>query len=422
MIQIQAINDILNNNNLEKYLIEGITVDYFNQYENEYKFILKHYRAYNKVPDWETFMGRFSDFEVVEVLEPVKYIIYNLKEEYLYKKSMKIFEECASKLEDYKSFEALNDIITKSQQLLQDQNMKYGSNIQDMKEELIQDIKKKRALNKEGIIGISSGFSELDNITHGWLPGDELITIVGRVNQGKSWVLQKFLTEASKQNKRVLIYSGEMSKKEVINRHITLKYNISNTKLMTGDMTDEELEEYAQLLDKETTLFHIVTPSDLGGKQLTITTLKMLALQYKPDIIGIDQLSLMQDERKQRGDGTKEQYAHISQDLFNLSSLLEVPILLAAQANRGRTSEDKVENPELSNIANSDDVACNSSRVISLATKDGEMTLKLIKNRYGQVGWKEEYPLNLNYGEFNKATLCLRNNNKNKDKYIDDEF
>lgn len=421
MVQVQALNNMLNNNNIDKYLIEGITADYFNQYENEYKFILKHYKAYNKAPDWETFMGRFPDFTVVEVLEPVKYIIYNLKEEYLYKKSMKILQECASKLDDYKSFEALNDVITKSQQLLQNNDIKYGTSIQDMGDLFEQDVERKRALNNAGIIGITSGFTELDEITHGWLQGDELVTIVGRVNQGKSWVLQKFLAEANKQGKRVLIYSGEMSKKEVMYRHLTLKHGISNTKLMTGDITKEEQTEYKQLLANDPTLYHIVTPNDLGGEQLTVTKLKMLALQYRPDIIGIDQLSLMKDERKQRGDGLKEQFAHISQDLFNLSGLLEVPILLAAQANRGRTSENKVENPELSNIAGSDDVGANSSRVISLTTKDGEMTLKLIKNRYGKVGWESAFPVNLDVGNF-KAYPQFRNRNKNKDKYINDEF
>ena len=273
-----------------------------------------------------------------------------------------------------------------------------------------QDIERKRKLNNEGIIGISSGFEELDEITHGWLPGNELVSIVGRINQGKSWILQKFLAEANKQGKRVLMYSGEMSAKEVMYRHLTLKHNISNTQLITGDISESEQIEIKQLLMDDTILFHIVTPKDLGGEQLTVTKLKMLALQYKPDIIGIDQLSLMKDEKRKRGDGTKEQYAHISQDLFNLSTLLEIPILLAVQANRGRASEDKIENPELTNIAGSDDVGANSSRVISLATKDGEMTLKLIKNRYGKVGWEREFFINFDKGEFRNMTFRFRNN------------
>lgn len=409
MVQLQAINNILDTKEIEKYLIEDITGDYFGTYQDEFNFIYQHYRAYNTVPDWETFMGKFPDFDVMQVLEPINYIIYHLKEDYLFEKSVKVFQDSANILEQ-DAIKGLENVMKESEHLLKANKIKYGTDIQNMADIFEQDIERKRTLNNEGIIGISSGFEELDEITHGWLPGNELVSIVGRINQGKSWLLQKFLAEANKQGKRVLMYSGEMSAKEVMYRHLTLKHNISNTQLITGDISESEQREIKQLLINDTTLFHIVTPKDLGGEQLTITKLKMLALQYKPDIIGIDQLSLMKDEKRKRGDGTKEQYAHISQDLFNLSTLLEIPILLAVQANRGRASEDKIENPELTNIAGSDDVGANSSRVISLATKDGEMTLKLIKNRYGKVGWEREFFINFDKGEFRNMTFRFRNN------------
>ena len=409
MIQLQAINNILDTKNIEKYLIEDITADYFGAYKDEFDFIYQHYRAYNTVPDWETFMGKFPDFDVMQVLEPINYIIYHLKEDYLFEKSVKVFQDSANILEQ-DAIKGLENVMKESEHLLKANKIKYGTDIQDMADIFEQDIERKRTLNNEGIIGISSGFEELDEVTHGWLPGNELVSIVGRINQGKSWLLQKFLAEANRQGKRVLMYSGEMSAKEVMYRHLTLKHNISNTQLITGDISESEQREIKQLLINDTTLFHIVTPKDLGGEQLTITKLKMLALQYKPDIIGIDQLSLMKDEKRKRGDGTKEQYAHISQDLFNLSTLLEIPILLAVQANRGRASEDKIENPELTNIAGSDDVGANSSRVISLATKDGEMTLKLIKNRYGKVEWEREFFINFDKGEFRNMTFRFRNN------------
>ena len=409
MIQLQAINNILDTKNIEKYLIEDITADYFGAYKDEFDFIYQHYRAYNTVPDWETFMGKFPDFDVMQVLEPINYIIYHLKEDYLFEKSVKVFQDSANILEQ-DAIKGLENVMKESEHLLKANKIKYGTDIQNMADIFEDDIERKRKLNNEGIIGISSGFEELDEITHGWLPGNELVSIVGRINQGKSWLLQKFLAEANRQGKRVLMYSGEMSAKEVMYRHLTLKHNISNTQLITGDISESEQIEIKQLLMDDTILFHIVTPKDLGGEQLTVTKLKMLALQYKPDIIGIDQLSLMKDEKRKRGDGTKEQYAHISQDLFNLSTLLEIPILLAVQANRGRASEDKIENPELTNIAGSDDVGANSSRVISLATKDGEMTLKLIKNRYGTVGWEREFFINFDKGEFRNMTFRFRNN------------
>lgn len=420
MVQLQAICNILDNNNIEKYLIEGITAQYFGDYKDEFNFIYQHFRAYNKVPDLETFQGKYPNFDYVQVTDPLKYIIYNLKEEYLFNQGVKVLHQCSPILEQ-NAYAGLEAIIAQAQQLLQNNDIKYGVDIRDMEDEIIEDILRKKELNKQGIIGIPSGFEELDKITHGWLPGNELVTIVGRVNQGKSWLLLKFLTEASKQGKRVLMYTGEMGRKEIINRHMTLKYGISNDDIMTGNMSYEEIDNYRQLIRQEKSMYHIVTPDDLG-ENLTVTRLKMLALQYKPDIIGIDQLSIMEDDRSNYKDNTKEKYAHITQDLFRLSGLLEIPILLDAQANRGRTSENKIENPELSNIAGSDDVGANSSRVISLTTKDETIKLKLIKNRYGRVGWEQEFTSDFNKGEFNNLVLPLRNNNKNKDKYIDDVF
>lgn len=233
MIKLQAINNILDTKNIEKYLIEDITEDYFGAYKDEFNFIYQHYRAYNTVPDWETFMGKFPDFDVVEVLEPINYIIYHLKEDYLFEKGFKVFQDSANILEQ-DAIKGLENVVRESEDLLKANKIKYGTDIQDMADIFEQDIERKRKLNNEGIIGISSGFEELDEITHGWLPGNELVSIVGRINQGKSWLLQKFLAEANKQGKRVLMYSGEMSAKEVMYRHLTLKHNISNTQLITG--------------------------------------------------------------------------------------------------------------------------------------------------------------------------------------------
>ena len=412
MIQLQALNNILDKNNLETYLLEGITKDYFYHYKEEFNFIYNHYRQYNKVPDLATFINKFRDFEVIEVLEPVKMIIYYLKEEYLFAKGKEVLQDGARILEN-NAFDGIDVITKKLNQLIEQQDINYGVNTQDMKDILIKDIKTKREMNNEGIIGIKSGFDELDEITHGWLKGDELVTIVGRVNQGKSWLLQKFLVEANKQGKRVLHYSGEMGVKEVMYRKATLKYGISNTDLMTGNMTDSELNNFENLLEQDTTLYQVITPNDLGGTQLTVSKLRSLIKKYKPDIIGIDQISLMDDERRVKGDTTRIQYNHISQDLFKLSSEFEIPILLAAQANRNKGGDDKLENPELIDVGESDGVAQNSSRVISLVTKNDTMKLKLIKNRYGKVGWNDRFSLNLDRGEFNEGCNFSFRNKKN---------
>ena len=290
MVQLQALNDMLNNNNIDQYIAQGITKKYFTEYYDEFNFIVNHYNTYNKVPDWETFLAKFNDFEVVEVLEPVKYIIYNLKEEYLFDQGVKVFKEASTILEQ-NAFDGLNNIVAKAQKLLENTTISEGTNINDMVEQKKKDLQHKREMG--GMLGISSGMQELDRILNGWLPGEELVTIVGRVNQGKSWLLQKFLTEANKQNKRVLHYSGEMGVLQVAYRNDTLGLNYSNSQLMRGTIADGDYEQYMQDMEKNKQLaeYRVVTPNDFGGKMLTVSMLITLIKKHKPDIIGIDQIS-----------------------------------------------------------------------------------------------------------------------------------
>ena len=419
MIQLQALNNILENNNLEEYLSQGIDNRYFSNYPDEFDFIKQHHLQYNKVPDMATFLSHFVDFEVVEVLEPLKYIIYHLKEDYLFTEGRKVFQDCANILEQ-DSFDGLSSIVSKAQKLLEGTTQSEGVDINQMIEQKRKDIENKRA--KDGLLGISTGMSELDDILTGWLPGEELVTIVGRVNQGKSWLLQKFLTEANKQHKRVLHYSGEMGVLQVSYRNDTLGMNYSNSELMRGTIDDYDFERYMSDLEDNKNLppYRVITPNDLGGKMLNISTLRSLIKKYKPDIVGIDQISLMEDERRLKGDATRTQYTHIAQDLFNLSIEFGIPIIADAQANRNKADVDKLENPELADIGESDGIAQNSSRVISLVQTKSGLSLKITKNRYGQNNKKLIYVWDIDKGTFQYITeerdvedsgLPLRNNN-----------
>ena len=420
MIQLQALNNILENNNLEEYLSQGIDNRYFSNYQDEFNFIKQHHLQYSKVPDMTTFLSHFTDFEVVEVLEPIKYIIYHLKEDYLFTEGRKVFQDCATILEQ-DSFDGLSSIVSKAQKLLEGTTQSEGVDINQMIEEKRKDIENKRA--KDGLLGISTGMSELDDILTGWLPGEELVTIVGRVNQGKSWLLQKFLTEANKQHKRVLHYSGEMGVLQVAYRNDTLGMNYSNSDLMRGTIDDYDFNNYMNDLEDNKNLppYRVITPNDLGGKMLNISTLRSLIKKYKPDIVGIDQISLMEDERRLKGDATRTQYTHIAQDLFNLSIEFGIPIIADAQANRNKADVEKPENPELADIGESDGIAQNSSRVISLVQTKSGLSLKITKNRYGQNNKKLIYVWDIDRGTFQYITeerdvedsgLPLRNNNK----------
>lgn len=198
---------------------------------------------------------------------------------------------------------------------------------------------------------------------------------------------------------------------------------------MRGTIADGDYKQYINDLEtnKELPPYIVVTPLDFGGKMLTVSKLRALIKEYKPDIVGIDQISLMEDERRGKGDQTRTQYTHIAQDLFNLSIEFSIPIVVDAQANRNKADMDKPENPELADIGESDGIAQNSSRVISLVQTKAGLSLKITKNRYGENNKQLLYVWDIDNGIFSfvteqledgdtvEAQLPLRNKNKIND-------
>ena len=398
MIELQCINNILAENNIDSYLEEDINADFFPNYTKEWNYILEHYKKYGKVPDQATFLANFTEFDLLDVLEPQKYLLENLREDYVFRNAADLFNESVELLKQ-NAFEGLRNILSKGEKLLVNNSITQGTDINNIVNQKIADINSKKGT--EGILGISTGLKELDDILGGWLPGEELVTIVGRVNQGKSWLLQKFLTAAHSQGKRILLYSGEMSAMQVGYRHDTLALNYSNRQLTRGTISDVQFSNYENdLQERANSLqpFIVVTPKDLGGKYMTVSTLKALIKKYTPDIVGIDQLSLMDDERK--GENRRLQLSNITMDLFRISEELGLPILADAQANRNKTNTEEPENPELADIGESDAIGQNSSRVISLVQTKLGLSLLITKNRYGENNKKFIYSWDIDLGTF----------------------
>lgn len=142
---------------------------------------------------------------------------------------------------------------------------------------------------------------------------------------------------------------------------------------------DEAVEDY--LLENKDLIDRVVDGK--GSKQDIKTILnKLLSIKHGADMIVIDQLSLMSDKR--RADIPRIAYNNISEDLFLMSKELKKPVLLMAQANREAVkNRKKGESPELHDLAESDGVGQNATRVLSLSVIDGTLKISVKKNRYG---------------------------------------
>lgn len=405
MVELQIISSILKNKSLNIIRKNNIPTDYFIQYKAEFDFIDGHYSKYSVIPDVTTFLVKFPDFEIVEVNETDRYLIETLQEQYTYSKMVPYVKMIAELCQT-----DANSAATYARTQLDE--IRKLSNILKPGSDIIQTFsfcadEYKRRMETKGLLGISSGLKDIDDATHGWVYPD-VVGIVGRLNEGKSWLLFFFLINAWLQRKRILLYSGEMNKLMLQMRFAALHGHFSNMAIMGGkedllnSKTFADFFKYAKELTGNNTPFIVLTPSDLKTQKLTMTELNNAIEIHNPDLIGIDQMSLMEDCRATKGQQNRVGLIHLSEDLYACSEKYKIPIIVAAQASREASKESKKDGgkaPEVDQIGESDGIAQNLTRVLTLKQMDNRLLLALKKNRYGLKNQEWKLRWNVDVGD-----------------------
>ena len=189
-----------------------------------------------------------------------------------------------------------------------------------------------RSRRSEEILGVPTGFIDLDRLLGGLQPSDLLI-IAGRPGQGKtSFLMSAAKNAAQMHRKKVAIFSMEMSNQQLVQRLISQETGINSQRLRTGKLEENEWELFAHSVEVlgETQIFlddtPAITPTQMRAK------CRRLHMEYELDLVVVDYLQLMQGET--RNDNRVQEVSYISRSLKVLARELNVPVLAAAQLSR----------------------------------------------------------------------------------------
>jgi len=397
VVSLQIINKVLASQDytiIEKNLL---TQEYFVGYENEYKFLQDHVNKYGNVPDKESFLSMFPEFEFVEVNESDSYLVDTIREEYLYYKSVPVLQKAAQLLKTNAN-QAAEYMVKELKNLQPNYNLGGIDIIADAGIRYNEFVERKHNQNDWFF---TCGFEELDDLWHGLQRGEEFVVIIARTNQGKSWVLEKMTTHIWQIGYNVGYISPEMGANSIGYRFDTLNKNFSNKSLVWGndDISEEEYHNYIQELAERKNKFIVATSSDFD-QVITVSKLKNWVIQNDLHMIAIDGITYLSDERYKRGDNKTTSLTNISEDLMALSIELKIPILVVVQVNRSGVAGDDDNTPELDSIRDSDGIAYNASKVLSIRQKDNNLIMEIKKQRMGRVGGKLIYNWDINIGDF----------------------
>jgi replicative DNA helicase len=398
VVELQIISKVIESGDYSFLEDNFITADYFegSGYEEEYDFIKEHYDKYKNVPDKATFLSKFPDIELVQVSESDQYLLETIREQWLFTQSKPVVQEIGRLLKTDANA-AVNYMIN-AVKTLQPTYQITGVDLISQAQQRLDAYIDRREHQDNWYI--TTGFQELDDITHGLQRGEELMVIFARTNQGKSWILEKVVTHMWQIGYNVGYISPEMSADSVGYRFDTLFRNFSNKDLMWGGDNLSGYEDYIHSLKDHKNRFVVSTPLDFDRK-ITVTKLKQFVQQNKLDALAVDGIKYMTDERYKRGDNTTTSLTNISEDLMSLSMELKIPIMVVVQANRtGAIDSETDGTPELESIKDCDGISHNASKVLALRQKDGILEIGIKKQRFGAVGGKLKYEWDINTGIF----------------------
>ena len=210
--------------------------------------------------------------------------------------------------------------------------------------------------NEEGIVGVPTGLTDLDDRLGG-LHKSDLVIIAGRPSMGKTALATNIafnaaqkLQESGKKSS-VAFFSLEMSSEQLSTRILAEQSRIKSNDIRRGRISDEQFDKFIETSKNisELPLYIDETPA------ISIAALSNRARRIKRiyglDLIVVDYIQLMRAVHTFK-DGRVQEISEITQGLKALAKELSVPVLALSQLSRAVEQRDD-KKPQLSDLRES---------------------------------------------------------------------
>ncbi|TDD68518.1 replicative DNA helicase [Jiangella aurantiaca] len=200
------------------------------------------------------------------------------------------------------------------------------------------------------MVGVPTGFTDLDSLTNGLHPG-QLVILAARPAVGKSTLGLDLARAASIKNGLTsVIFSLEMGRNEITMRLLSAEAKVPLHHMRSGQMTDDDWNRIARSTGEVSSAPLFI--DDSPNMTMMEIRAKCRRLKQRSDLrlVIIDYLQLMTSGK--RVESRQQEVAEFSRALKLLAKELEVPVIAMSQLNRGpEQRQDK--KPMLSDLRES---------------------------------------------------------------------
>lgn len=181
------------------------------------------------------------------------------------------------------------------------------------------------------ITGVSTGYTQLDEMTSGLQKGD-LIIVAGRPSMGKTTFSMNIAEYAAAYLKLpVAIFSMEMPAEQLTLRMLSSMGRVDQHKVRTGKLSDEDYPRIATAVRIFADVPMFIDDSPASPTEVRARARRLMREHGQLGLIVLDYLQLMQTGGSEN---RTTEVSEISRSLKALAKELTVPIIVLSQLNR----------------------------------------------------------------------------------------
>ena len=210
--------------------------------------------------------------------------------------------------------------------------------------------------NDQGIVGVPTGLTELDEKLGG-LHKSDLVILAGRPSMGKTALATNIAYNVSQnilkrqEPSSVAFFSLEMSSEQLSTRILSEQAKIKSDDIRRGKVTEEEINRY---IETSRNIYNLPLYID-ETPAITIATLSNRARRIKRlfglSLVVVDYIQLMRSSLS-KNEGRVQEISEITQGLKALAKELSVPVLALSQLSRAVEQRDDKQ-PQLADLRES---------------------------------------------------------------------
>ena len=249
--------------------------------------------------------------------------------------------------------------------------------------------------NKNDVIGVPTGFVDLDRMTSGLQQG-ELIIVAGRPSMGKTTLVMNMAEHVALSEKRAVgVFSMEMSGPQLAMRMIGSVGRVDQHELRSGTFREDDWPKLVDAVGKlNEAQLYIDDTAGLNVLELRSRARRLHRQCGGLSMVVVDYLQLMSGTGGGREENRATEIAEISRSLKSLAKELKVPVIALSQLNRSVDSrQDK--RPMMSDLRESGAIEQDADLILFIyrdevynpeSPRKGIAEIIIAKQRNGPVG------------------------------------